>query len=114
MFLWKNVETIFNSPKPEKEIQGSCTACKVSKYGVTSGAYFPVFGLNTEIYGVNSVFSPNKGKYQPEVTPYLGTFHAVLGCLYLRFKNSPSFHWSCYKNIFNPLMPGGNKKVTHA
>ena len=29
------------------------TAWKVSKYGVISGPYFPVFGLNTEIYGVN-------------------------------------------------------------
>ena len=38
---------------------------KVSKYGVISGPYFPVFGLNT-------------GKYGPEITPYLDTFHAVL------------------------------------
>ena len=29
-----------------------CTAWKVSKYGVISGPYFPVFGLNTERYGV--------------------------------------------------------------
>ena len=29
------------------------TARKVSKYGVFSGPYFPVFGLNTEIYSVN-------------------------------------------------------------
>ena len=29
------------------------TAWKVSKYGVFSGLHFPVFGLNTEIYGVN-------------------------------------------------------------
>ena len=29
-----------------------------------SGPYFPVFGLNT-------------GKYGPEKTPYLDTFHAV-------------------------------------
>ena len=29
------------------------TAWKVSKYGVFSGPYFPVFGLNTEIYFVN-------------------------------------------------------------
>ena len=29
------------------------TARKVSIYGVISGPYFPVFGLNTEIYGVN-------------------------------------------------------------
>ena len=26
---------------------------KVSKYGAISGLYFPVFGLNTEIYEVN-------------------------------------------------------------
>ena len=31
----------------------TCTARKVAKYGVFSGRYFPVFGLNTEIYGVN-------------------------------------------------------------
>ena len=42
----------------------SDTAWKVSKYGVISGPYFPVF-------------NPNTGKYGPEITPYLGTFHAV-------------------------------------
>ena len=30
----------------------SVTAWKVSKYGVISGSYCPVFGLNTEIYEV--------------------------------------------------------------
>ena len=40
------------------------TAWKVSKYGVISGLYFPAFELNT-------------GKYGPEITPYLDTFHAV-------------------------------------
>ena len=40
------------------------TAWKLSKYEVISGPYFPVFGLNT-------------GKYRPETTPYLDTFHAV-------------------------------------
>ena len=29
------------------------TALKMSKNGVFSGPYFPVFGLNAEIYGVN-------------------------------------------------------------
>ena len=29
------------------------TVWKVSKYGVISGQYFPAFGLNKEIYGVN-------------------------------------------------------------
>ena len=37
----------------------------MSKYGVISGPYFPVFGLNT-------------GKYGLEITPYFGTFHAVI------------------------------------
>ena len=40
------------------------TAWKVSKYGVFFIRYFPVFGLNT-------------GKYAPEKTPYLDTFHTV-------------------------------------
>ena len=53
------------------------TAWKVSKYGVISGPYFLVFGLNTEITKQISVFNPNTGKYGPEITPYLGTFHTV-------------------------------------
>ena len=51
------------------------TAWKVPKYGVISGPYFPIFGLNRERYGV---FSPNTGKYGPEITPHLATFHAVI------------------------------------
>ena len=37
----------------------------MSKYGVFSGPYYPVFGLNT-------------GKYGPGKTPSLDTFHAVV------------------------------------
>ena len=47
------------------------TAWKVSKYRVISGSYFTAFGLNTVKCG------PNAGKYGPEITPYLDTFHAV-------------------------------------
>ena len=46
-------------------IYSTYTAGKVSKYGVISGPYFPVFGLNT-------------GKYGPEITAYLDTFHALI------------------------------------
>ena len=46
------------------------TAWKVSKYGVFSGPYFPAFGLN--------LASLNAGKYGPENTPYLDTFHIVV------------------------------------
>ena len=47
-----------------KQISYDITASKVSKYGAISGPYFPVFGLN-------------KGKYEPEITSYLDTFHVV-------------------------------------
>ena len=40
------------------------TVWNVSKYGVFSGPHF-------------SVFSPNAGKFGPEKTPYLDTFHVV-------------------------------------
>ena len=72
----------------------------MSKYGVFSVPYFPVFRLNTDIVNLHKVmiknthffalivsylqrleiyvFSPNTGKYGPENTPYLDTFHAVL------------------------------------
>ena len=45
----------------------------MSKPGVFSGPYFPVFWLNTEIY----FFNPNTGKYGLEKTPLLDTFHAL-------------------------------------
>ena len=50
----------------KKNSVGILTAWKLSKYGVISGSYFPVFGLKT-------------GKYGPEITPYLDKFHAVTG-----------------------------------
>ena len=47
----------------------------MSKYGVISGPYFPVF-------------KPNTRKYGPEITPYLDTFHVVKTitnhCFYLK------------------------------
>ena len=48
------------------------TVLKVPKYGVFSGPYFPAS------FTYLSVFSPNAGKYGPEKTLYLDTFHAVL------------------------------------
>ena len=54
------------------------TAWEVSKYGVISGPYFPVFGINI-------------GKHGPEVTPYLVTFHAVYKFVVERCCSSMSF-----------------------
>ena len=41
------------------------TAQEVSNYGVISGPYSPVF-------------SPNTGKYGPDITPYFDIFYAAL------------------------------------
>ena len=49
----------------------------MSKYGVFSGPYFPVFGLNTGIYGVNLRTPSECRKIRTRKTPYLDTFHAV-------------------------------------
>ena len=34
--------------------------------------------MRSKIGGASVVFSPSTGKYGPEKTPYLDTFHAVL------------------------------------
>ena len=50
----------------------------MSKYAVFSGPYFPPSGLNTERYSVSLSIRSECGKYGPEKTPYLDTFHALL------------------------------------
>ena len=50
------------------------TAWKVSKYGIYSGPFFPVFELNT-------------GKYGAEKTPYLDTFPAVFSTAWNSWKD---------------------------
>ena len=57
------------------------TAWKVSKYGVFSGPYFLVFGLNT-------------GKYGQEKAPYLDTFHAVNQTVF------GLFHVNAHVNVY--------------
>ena len=64
-----------------EEFQELHTTWKVSNYGVISGPYFPVFGLNT-------------GKYWPEITPYLDTFLAVGAPL----SNTGNFLWGIHVN----------------
>ena len=61
------------------------TAWKVPQYGVFSGLYFPVFGLNTVKYG-------------PEKTPYLDTFHSVIisKVLFINYQSSNySIRFTC-------------------
>ena len=49
----------------------------MSKYGVFSGPFIPVFGLNTETYGVNFRIQSEDRKIRTRKTPCLDTFHAV-------------------------------------
>ena len=64
IFLYSDwIRRFKNYEKLEKHLS-YWTAWKVFKYGVFSGLYFPVFGLNTVKYG-------------PEKYPYLDTFHAA-------------------------------------
>ena len=49
----------------------------MSKYGVISGPHFPVFGLNTEIYGVNLRIQSEYRKIRTRKTLCLDIFHAV-------------------------------------
>ena len=63
------------------------TVWKVSKYGVISGQYFPVFSTNT-------------GKYGPEITSYLDTFHAEKLWVYFQIMLRP-FSWSFYQVLWH-------------
>ena len=76
--LCEESATCKDKPEELKQKKHIYTAWKVSKYGVISSPYFPVFGLNTEIYFVNLHIPSDTGKYGPEITPYLDTFHAVI------------------------------------
>ena len=73
--------------------------------------YFPRSGLNTGRYGVSLLFSPNAGKYEPEKSPYLNNFHAVI----LRAeKNKPLKYTNAYQchGCLNFLLLKLNFKIT--
>ena len=84
------VEATIIPPEERDEILNKLrqvfTAWKVSKYGVISDPYFPVFVLNTE--------NPNTGKYRPEITPYLDTFDVVIVIKMEHYKISKLLNYS--------------------
>ena len=53
----------------------------MSKYGVFSGPYFPVFGLNTDIYSVNLCSQSKNGKIRTRKNSVFGHF-LCSECLY--------------------------------
>ena len=68
--VFKNKAGLFERDWIKKCSLLNITTWKVSKYEVFCGRYFPVF-------------SPNTGKYGPEKTPYMATFHAVHCLMFL-------------------------------
>ena len=50
------------------------TTLKVPKYGDISGSYFPVFGLNSEIYSVNLGIQSEYRKIRTEKSSVFGHF----------------------------------------
>ena len=61
------------------EFSLACTVWNMSKYEVFYGPYFPAFGLNTERCFVSLPIQSECGKIRTRKTPYLDTFHAVMG-----------------------------------
>ena len=55
-----------------------------------------------------SVFSPNTGKYGPEITPYLDTFHAVN--FYVK-RIILDNYWQLYRNQITDLLCNRFKNV---
>ena len=60
--------------QPIKNNIKTCTARKVSKYGVFSGPHFSVFGLNTDIYSVNLHTQSKYGKIRTRKNSVFGHF----------------------------------------
>ena len=56
-----------------------------------------------------SVFSPNAGKYGPEKTPYLSTFHAVLS-----FINAGANYWEVKLITYFPTTNSTEKLVRYS
>ena len=57
------------------------TARKVSKYGVSSGPYFPAFGLNTDRYFVSLRIQSEFGKIQTRKNSVFGHISHSAKCL---------------------------------
>ena len=89
-YLLKGYEkTLFVEADKSPHFWHEITARKMSKYRVFSGPYFPVFGLNTEIYRVNLCLHSKYGKIWTKKNFIFGhflrseIFHLLFQALYL-------------------------------
>ena len=88
------------SESSENHLVPPFTAWKVSQYGFFSGPYFPVFGLNI-------------GKYRPEKTPYLDTFHAVFLIMHsIKFPEIFPLYGNRFMSLFKFLKYNLCKQIT--
>ena len=60
--------------QPIQRVLMNMTVWKVSKYGVISGPYFPVFGLNTERYSVSLRIQPECVTIRTRINSVFGHF----------------------------------------
>ena len=74
-------------------------AWKVSEYGVLSSPYFPVFGLNTEIYRENLRIQFEYRKIRTRKNSVFGHFHAVFDYFYFQ-----DILWNSYQLLLLPLI----------
>ena len=68
------VKSLWWLKKSELTICKTITVWKMSKYGVISGPYVPVFGLHREIYSVNLCFQSKYRKIRTRNNSVLGHF----------------------------------------
>ena len=78
---------------------------EVSKYRVFSGPYFPVLGLNTEIYAVNLRIQSEHWKIQTRKNSVFGHFSQCL-------KVSRYFSWYHFEMQFIIFQSPGNQYQT--
>ena len=79
------------------------TARKMSKCAVFSGLFFPTFGLNTEIYGVNLRIQPKAGKHVFTVfwTPLKQSNFSIK-----TLHKLPKFHLISWRGAIRPKLCG--------
>ena len=76
------------------------SAWKVSKCGVFSGLYFPVFGLNTKIYSVNLRIQSKYNKIRTRENSVFGYFSSSASiyikniCRFKKFVSATLSYWS--------------------
>ena len=107
--LWrlKNQRNIFFICASTKRISLLLTALKISKYGVISSLYFPVFGLNTKIYEVNLSIPSKCRNIQTRNNSVFGHILRSGCCCQIKF--FPHCRYGAVtRSIFNILLTNGH------